>query len=428
MTERILCISMDCAATILPTTAAKTGGYCMPCYQELQRKAHMRYVEENRRTVDLYEGVKDSVEILKIMYTARTYDELISYVPSPLTEEQLYLQLNRHQMREMEQYAKEKWLLGDEYLGWKIVLSLSCYRDYIFSDEMLQLVLQGSYNAAILFRNAPASIRDQCLAQIMIDHNKRHAILLALAWIRDDQVVQQFNQWRHSPPSWANEMYIPVEKFSYEAGWELTAEGKRSDLFLPVNYAIDKSDGGNHPENQDGFKLLAPSRHICAWCGGELTKLVELDSQHAAVKALNWPHPFITVETCLNCNAFSELAMDINEQGEAIWSKYNKEPNYLPEPDEEIASVTVNGQYQIAKQPRALYHSAEWMLEGTNSQIGGYPAWIQDAYYPTCPCCGQKMTFIGQVDFEQIVDGYEGMYYIFVCSIDQITNTLFQQT
>lgn len=440
MIERIPCINLDCTATILPATATKTGGYCMPCYQALQREAHMRYVEENRRTVDLYEGVTDPVEILKIMYTPRAYDELIKYVPSPLTEEQLYLQLDRDQMVNMERYAKEKWLHGDEHLGWKIVLSLSCYRDYNISDEMLQLALQGSYNAAILFRNASYSIRDQCLAQIVVDKNKRHALLLALAWLGDDQVVQQFNQWRLSPPSWANEMHIPVEKFSYEAGWELTSEGKRQDLFLPVNYGIEycKAYSENiaerqervHPHNNNHaeLKLLAPSKHTCVWCGGKLTKLIELGSQHVALKELGWTYPYITIETCLNCSAYGEIFMEMNEHGEVVWSKYNRKPSYLPELDEEATTFTLKETFKLAEQPRALYHSAEWMLEGTNSQIGGHPSWIQDAYFPTCPCCNKKMRFIGQVDFEQVTDGYEGIYYMFVCSSDQITTTLFQQT
>lgn len=32
-TEQIPCKTEGCGATILPTTAAKTGGFCMPCHQ-----------------------------------------------------------------------------------------------------------------------------------------------------------------------------------------------------------------------------------------------------------------------------------------------------------------------------------------------------------------------------------------------------------
>lgn len=59
-------------------------------------------------------------------------------------------------------------------------------------------------------------------------------------------------------------------------------------------------------------------------------------------------------------------------------------------------------------------------------QIGGYPAWIQDAVYPSCSC--KSMTFIGQLDWEQIEEYGEGIYYMFLCADCQVTATLFQQT
>ena len=68
MTERIPCVNEGCDHKILPATAAKTGGYCMPCKQEMEREAYQRYIEANRRDVDLYEGITDAVQVLKIMH------------------------------------------------------------------------------------------------------------------------------------------------------------------------------------------------------------------------------------------------------------------------------------------------------------------------------------------------------------------------
>ncbi|MCZ8901891.1 hypothetical protein OM240_18000, partial [Escherichia albertii] len=33
MTDRIPCKNPTCTSTILPQTAVRTGGYCMPCVQ-----------------------------------------------------------------------------------------------------------------------------------------------------------------------------------------------------------------------------------------------------------------------------------------------------------------------------------------------------------------------------------------------------------
>lgn len=81
MTERLPCRNEGCSATILPATAAKTGGYCMPCKQEMQRAERQRYIEQHRRDIDLYEGITDPVEILKIMHAPVKRDPLIRYFP-----------------------------------------------------------------------------------------------------------------------------------------------------------------------------------------------------------------------------------------------------------------------------------------------------------------------------------------------------------
>lgn len=60
------------------------------------------------------------------------------------------------------------------------------------------------------------------------------------------------------------------------------------------------------------------------------------------------------------------------------------------------------------------YENSYWMLEAPASQIGGHPAWIQDAEYPVCPCCSTTMKFIAQMDMEQAEDS-EGIYYAFLC-------------
>ena len=54
---------------------------------------------------------------------------------------------------------------------------------------------------------------------------------------------------------------------------------------------------------------------------------------------------------------------------------------------------------------------------GNRHQLGGEPTWLQEPDWPTCPYCGEKMTFYGQLD--SIGDDYEiadcGMVYVFLC-------------
>ncbi|MNJ37863.1 hypothetical protein D3C77_326990 [compost metagenome] len=420
----------------------------MPCYYAIEREKHAQYVRDNRRTVNLYEGITDPVQILKIMHAPLKYDELIQYVPYEKTQEELYLMLDDAQMKELESYAKSmchSMIKPKEqrHQGLEILLCLSCYCDYPMSDHTLQLVLDTNFvSFTSMLRHASASFRNRLLEQIKHDQSNRRILLLALAWVGDDTVANQFNEWRKNPPSWGSEFHVPVQDYSYEAGWELTAEGKRKNLFIPVNYAIEKreisqedqsqeiqSQGRQYSTNNDGFSLLEASQQPCPWCGGELTKLLELDSRHVAVQALHWPHPVITIETCMVCSAYDVIFMEVNERGESVWSKYNHEPDYLPDNmDESVSDTTPNYSFSLSKQPRGVYHGTEWILGGALTQIGGHPAWIQDAYYPKCPCCEKSMICLGQIDYDWVMDGNEGIYYILVCPDDRITTTLFQQT
>ncbi|WP_461612101.1 hypothetical protein [Clostridium sp. Marseille-QA1073] len=64
MSERIPCRSEGCKGTILRTTADRTGGYCMLCYQEIKRKEEEEFIKKNRKNVNLYANITDPVEIL----------------------------------------------------------------------------------------------------------------------------------------------------------------------------------------------------------------------------------------------------------------------------------------------------------------------------------------------------------------------------
>ncbi len=40
MSERLACKNPDCSNRILPETAVRTDGYCMPCVQTQQQREH----------------------------------------------------------------------------------------------------------------------------------------------------------------------------------------------------------------------------------------------------------------------------------------------------------------------------------------------------------------------------------------------------
>ncbi|MNJ42032.1 hypothetical protein D3C77_369820 [compost metagenome] len=186
------------------------------------------------------------------------------------------------------------------------------------------------------------------------------------------------------------------------------------------------SQGASHP-----ITLLTASSNSCPWCGGKLTTLLELAVNHPSLQFLSLSGEKFKVETCVICSCYDVVYMDVSLSGEPTWSTYNKKPDYLPEidlDDYDDGYLTVSHLFRLSAKPRNSYHAAHWTLNSTNSQVGGHPSWIQDAYYPDCPCCSNHMTFIGQLDWEEVEEQGEGIYYMFVCPDCLITATIFQQT
>lgn len=462
MTERIPCVREGCDHMILPATASKTGGYCMPCKQEMEREAHQRYIEANRRDVDLYEGITDAVQILKIMHEPRTYNELIRYVPYRYSMEQVYLSLSAEQQHEMKRYAMDLIRSDDEDGGKDILLYLVCYHDLPLTSEIPELLERDIVYPAVLFKSASGETRDHLIQQVNNDGENRNHILIMLAYIGDEVVVQHFWQWKQSPPDWASRLYVAPERYTLQAGWELTEEGQRRELFITPSYSLyetgESNVAGRERENLDGapISLLVPSSTHCPWCSNPFISLMNLQVQHPALHSVYWKFSHLDVQTCLVCSSYSVVYMEMDATGNPIWSRYNVKPDGFDDIDVEEMSVDVLGigsstlevgslvgegeraegareqeqrrLFHIASEPRQPFHGSEWAMEPSISQVGGHPGWVQDADYPVCPACSATMKAIGQLDGEMIQENGEGVYYMFACEPCQMTAVSYQQS
>lgn len=434
MTERLPCKSEGCKATILPATAAKTGGYCMPCHQAQERRKREAYIEKHRKTVNLYEGLTDPVEILKITHTPRKHDPLIQYVPYPLKKEQLFAALSEGEAGQMLDEALELLANGNEETSREILTSLVCYRNYNIAECLPELMECGMFRPDLLYKDAPPEVRDRLLERLEWDGEHRNSILLALSWIGDETVVRRFAEWRDNAPLWAETLYVSPEKYAQEAGWELDEEGKRRDLVHPLNYAIvrDHQVESDLPAAEEkASRFLELKDCTCPWCGGELTMLADLDAAHPSLAHLELKLNRLQFQSCVRCGCYGVIFMEPGPQGEPVWSSHNRKPDYLPD----IALEDYDGEYlnsgpmlKISAEPRSPFYAAEWGMSQHDSQIGGYPSWVQDAEYPVCPCCGKSMRFIGQLDWADLEQYGEGIFYMFLCPEDQVTATLYQQS
>lgn len=432
MTERIPCETAGCKATILPATAAKTGGYCMPCHQEQERQKRQSYIEQHRRTVNLYKDLTDQVEILKVMHTRVPYNPLVQYVPYPLSKEQLYVSLTAEQAVKMQEYAVRLLAEGDKDTAENVLLSLVCYRNENIDGVLPDLMEHEIYHPSILYKDAPSEMRDRLLRQVDWDEENRNYILLILGWIGDPPVVRAFRKWRRSQPEWTKQLYVAPEDYNLDGGWELTPDGERRDLVHNLNYAIEitKEPKGFNAEAL-GAQFLTPSASACPWCEGKLTILMDVDTSHPSLAYLSLPQDRLRVQTCERCGCFGTIYMELDSLGVPLWSRFNQKPDYLPAFDLAAEYSEENGEVRgtvaLSPVPRSPYYAAEWALTQHDSQIGGHPSWVQDAKYPTCPICAKRMRFIAQVDWADFGDE-EGIFYMFLCQEHTLTATVYQQS
>ncbi len=272
MSNRLPCKTPGCAGTILPATAQRTGGYCMPCVQAAELKRQQEHIAANRRDVDPYEGVTDPVEVLEIFHQPRKYDPLVNWIPHPVPTEQLYGQLSAGELQRLAAHAES--LIGTERdeEAESILLCLAAFTDVQLDGCLSAAAAHGKFWPSLAFRSCPPQVRDEMIARLQHDAESRNHILLALAWLGDETVVDLFAHWRKQPPAWRDSLYVPPQDYSHEAGWELSHDGERRQLYFPDCTTLTRG-ASNSP---DTFSAITERDDACPWCHQKLTNLIDL--------------------------------------------------------------------------------------------------------------------------------------------------------
>jgi hypothetical protein len=425
MTERVQCANEDCERTILIATAKKTGGVCMPCHQAKERKEREKYIRENRKDINVYEGIDDPVELIKLIHTTQPNDPLINYVPCPIPIEKLYSNLSEFELHKLVAYIKEMASSDGIEAVETMALELASFQCPNLTELQKIMLNNHEYYPSLLFKNADNLIVTKLLARLETEVDNRNLILLALAWACTDQVVAEFNRWRTETPSWSNNLNIPPQNYSKEAGWVVSGEGKKQYLFFDKAYPLINEDKSYE---RSTFNTCIKSKKLCKWCNRNLTNLIEIDLCDPIFSFLTLKAKRLEIATCDVCSCYSDaLFMEITDTGEANWSEYNERPSYLPD-DSDTWEYMPQNSLSLSPKSRAADYAANEFLPTTFSQIGGMPTWIQDFAYPTCPKCNDTMMFLAQVSNEDIEEYGEGIYYSYICPSCNITATNYQQT
>jgi hypothetical protein len=422
--RRIKCVAVDCANMILPTTAEANGGLCAACAEMRRAEERRKFIAENKRLVDPYDGITDPLELIRAIHTARKYDALVEYAPPPESLEQLHAKLTPSEAERLMDVASEALNRRDEYFADALAVSLATLTDFNLDRMLWAFVRKNVFRPSVVFRNAGEEIRDAIIAAVNSDLAHADHALSALAWIGDERVRRQFEAWDlAAAAAWREYLLTQPSKYSRDAGWEITPHGRR-DLYYRECFEIETA---NTDQMSDRSVAVAEDTHEdCPWCYEKLVHLLNVDLSDARFSFLGVKAKNLPVLTCRVCTCYGNIFAEITSDGMAQWSDCNVRPKYLPAESASWSAIPWQGK-PISLRKRRAMEAAYWCASPAASQIGGLPTWIQNDAYPDCPWCKRTMIFVGQVD-QSAFDGYEGIYYAFLCAQCRITGTAYQQS
>jgi hypothetical protein len=218
----------------------------MPCVQAKERKQREEYIRANRRNVDPYDGIDDPLELIKLVHSPPKPDPLIRYAPPPRKPAALYAELDSGQIAALLRHAHSLLKKGDIRKAQDIAACLQAFRSGDISSLLQELIRVEELHPAFVFHRAAPKIRNlltQHLARVA-EHDRQLAagLLCALAWVGDERVVELFAGLRAQPPSWASDHNIAPHQYARVAGWELSADGQRRNLYHEICYPLVSGD------------------------------------------------------------------------------------------------------------------------------------------------------------------------------------------
>lgn len=422
MSERVPCLNPECKNTILPATAAINQGLCAPCIGEIRRKEHQEYLRLNRKTVDLYAGVIDPVEMVLLMMAPRKYDPLVVYAPPPLSLEDVVASMSSLEISRLKVAARESFENGNTNLAEDLARALATLTDADLTELQSVWIGKECCYPPVIFRSGTPEIRDSIIKALMSGRMNANDGLSALAWIGDEVVTKAFLEWDERMPKWASKLHVSPSRYAEEAGWEIE-NNERRDLFHHDCYGLFPAENADEVES---VKIFRGADQDCPWCGSEMSYMLDIDLRQTKFAFLSPSSGGMRVLTCHGCTCYGAFYASVPNDGPPLPHPKSERPSGLTKPSYEWSdSVWKNVPFTVRR--RRAFHSVESAIQLKSSQIGGLPTWVQNASYPSCPDCSKTMGFLAQLD-QNDFPGNEGSYYAFFCPGCRTTATTYQQT
>lgn len=286
-----------------------------------------------------------------------------------------------------------------------------------------------------LYFGAPKDVRDALVHKLAsLQDNAKNTLndlLCALAWQGDEQTTRLFYELYQNPRPWRQKLYAGTEVYAQIGGWSFDQRGERKSLvfekcLVAVRVKDGKcaSQGANLNSNQNAdepVRIGRPTGQKCEFCGCEMLDMLRLKADEPRLAFLNLKHDaiFRCCPTCVGsvmyfckCGADGEPQMRCEGEG--------MEKSYFSQQD----MARLSGmKFKLSGEVSPFYSC----FDELDVTVGGYPQWVQDAAYLSCPSCGGTMKHLAQIPFGELVQG-EGIIYVQICEKCKVLGGCFQCT
>lgn len=269
-----------------------------------------------------------------------------------------------------------------------------------------------------IFVGGKSTTAERLLSLIGNTAYRQYHLLAALAWIGNGVVQKAFNQWKEQRSQ-------IDDRLTLLAGWELTAEGRKHDLFHTTCYPLQLA--GREVQHCNTVRIVTDEKAQCPACGRQLIVLFDFDTQTTELEFLKIVEDRLRIITCDFCSCKQTLFFHTSMQGQFVWHPANTLPatHY---PRAATSPRIPNECLVVERSTRHWLEATDQLIPGIRfSQIGGLPTWVQDPDYPRCPECQKLMMFIGQLALPDIDFGDE-FFYAFYCHACSVSAALAQST
>ena len=287
-----------------------------------------------------------------------------------------------------------------------------------------------------LYFGAPKDVRDALVRKLAsLQDNAKNTLndlLCALAWQGDEQTTQLFYELYQNPRPWRQKLYAGTEIYAQIGGWSFDRMGERKSLvFDKCLIAVHVRDGAekNGELANSGVNLNAdepvqigrPTGQKCEFCGCEMLDMLRLKASEPRLAFLNLKHDaiFRCCPTCIGsvvyfCKRGADGEPELSYKGEGFTESYFSQ---------EDMTRLCDMKFKLGGEVSPFYGC----FGELDTTVGGYPQWVQDAAYLSCPSCGGTMKHLAQIPFGELVQG-EGVIYVQICEKCEVLGGCFQCT